>query len=210
MKHSQLLLSWAMSMPILMAGCSGMSFPDSEPSGGPRPTNGTAQGGGPSPAAEGTSTRSEQPQPEAAPTPNAIPQVAQRSGLARCIPRIRQITSFVTANSQHGGYIFVAPATPDKRIASVVLEVQSGAQTAYVNTGFAPGQGQSECSGFYESITYWNNNCEAVATQTFKSFKRAKALRQSIMMLENGPNVRVFLMPAATGCVAIKKEMVYN
>lgn len=30
-----------------------------------------------------------------------------------------------------------------------------------------------------------------------------------VFMLDGGPTVKVFLMPAGSGCVSVKKEMVY-
>lgn len=153
-----------------------------------------------------------QQQSPAGPTPNVVPQVLQRAGVNKCLPRIKQVTDFVTANTQHNGQFLIAPQPQtDQKMVSVMMEVQSGNQLSFVDTGFDPGVGTNQCGGMYETITYWNNSCQEVATRAYGSAKRGPPLRQAIMNLEGGANLRIFLMPAsANGCVAIKKEMVYK
>lgn len=153
-----------------------------------------------------------QQQAPAGPTPNVVPQVLQRAGVNKCLPRIKQVTDFVTANTQHNGQFLIAPQPQtDQKMVSVMMEVQSGNQLSFVDTGFDPGAGTNQCGGMYETITYWNNSCQEVATRAYGSAKRGPPLRQAIMSLEGGANLRIFLMPtSATGCVAIKKEMVYK
>jgi hypothetical protein len=139
---------------------------------------------------------------------NGVAQAAAQAGVSRCVPLINQVTDFLTAQSQTGAFLFLPPVDADNRIASTSLEIQSQNSLAYASASFAPvGEG---CGTLYETVAFWGGPCEAVAQQAFGSLKRAGALRRSILVLDGGPALRIFLMPAADrGCISIKKEVIY-
>jgi hypothetical protein len=60
----------------------------------------------------------------------------------------------------------------------------------------------------YEAVVYWNMKCDDVAARQFAGLKQIGALRKDITMLDGGPALNVFLMPAGSGCISIKKEVV--
>jgi hypothetical protein len=66
------------------------------------------------------------------------------------------------------------------------------------------------CDASFETVSYWQNNCETVAKTQFAEAKNNGALRQSIMVLTAGSTLQVFLMPAGHGCVAIKKQIIFD
>jgi hypothetical protein len=47
-----------------------------------------------------------------------------------------------------------------------------------------------------------------VAEKQFGTLKKAGALAKNIGVRNGGESMKVFLMPAGTGCVSIKKEIV--
>jgi hypothetical protein len=55
---------------------------------------------------------------------------------------------------------------------------------------------------------YWPKSCEAVASQQFEKLRRVGMLKKDIAVLDGGAATKVFLMPAGSGCVSIKKEIV--
>lgn len=132
---------------------------------------------------------------------------AAQSGIRRCLPRIDQVVSFVTAGTQSGAMVFAAPIDADNRQSSVALEVLGNNGLTYIDTGYAPTV--AACDAMYQSVTYWTNPCDEVARVAFPSFKKTGSLRQYIAVLDGGPSAKVFLMPAGTGCVSIKKEVLF-
>ena len=97
---------------------------------------------------------------------------------------------------------------PDTRLLPLALEVPTDAGSAYVSATFAPGQANG-CGATYDAVSYWPQKCEAVAAKQFAGFKRMEqALRKNITVLDGGAATKVFLMPAGSGCVSIKKEVV--
>jgi hypothetical protein len=155
-----------------------------------------------------------QPQPPqqaqpAAPPVNRITQAIAQLGVQKCLGRVNQFTSFLTANSQNGAILFTSPVEVDRRLLSISLEIQAQNALTYATATFAPGEAANECGGMYEAVTYWNNSCNDVGSKAFGAFKRTNPLRQDIAALEGGPNLRVFLMPSGQGCISVKKEIVY-
>lgn len=146
----------------------------------------------------------------AAPVPSTLGPVARgaaQSGVRRCLPRVDQVVSFLSAGSQTGAMIFAAPADADNRLASVGLEALGSNGLSYIDTGFAPNV--TGCDAMYQTVTYWTDNCNEVARVAFPNFKSANHIRQFIAVLDGGPSAKVFLMPAGTGCVSIKKEVLF-
>lgn len=139
---------------------------------------------------------------------NSVAQAASKGGVASCAQRINQVTNFLTANSQSGAFLFLSPSDPDKTVASASLEIRSGNTSAYATTSVAP-VGSDGCGALYETIAYWDSRCEDVARKAFSTLRSDGVLKRSIAMLNGGPTMRVFLMPANRGCISIKKEMVY-
>ena len=158
----------------------------------------------------------QQPMQAANPSVSAVTQAAVQAGALSCASRINQVANFLTAGSQWFNAVLIAPlADPDQRLVSVSLEIQAqDAPLAYASASFAPNQANG-CGGMYETVVYWSQGCDKVASQNFGGLKRidvkqgAPAARApSIAILDGGAAMKIFLMPAGQGCVSIKKEVV--
>lgn len=143
-----------------------------------------------------------------APALGSVAQAALNVGVLNCAGRIAQVSQFIGANAQVGAYFFAPSAQPDQRLSSVSYELQTQGNTApaYASASFAPNQANG-CGAVYEAVIYWPQNCDVVATRQFPQAKKLKALHKSIQPLESGL-VKIFLMPAGSGCVSIKKEVI--
>jgi hypothetical protein len=160
-------------------------------------------------AAEENRLSPETVQPEQKPTPSAknITDAAVKAGVQSCADRINQVTNFLTTGNRSGAILFEPPTTPDKRLVSISLGLaMKGGRVAYASESFAPNQANG-CGGMYETVVYWAEGCADIAKSQFSAFKKYGVLVNNITVLDGGPGVRVFLMPAGTGCVAIKKEV---
>ena len=144
----------------------------------------------------------------AAPGVNPVTQALVGQGVLSCASRINQVTSFLANGNQSGAMLFGIPGQPDQRMVSVSMELVSPDKTsAYASASFAPNQANG-CGAVYEAVIYWPQNCDVVASRQFPQAKKLKVLQKSIQPLESGP-AKVFLMPAGSGCVSIKKEIVF-
>jgi len=139
---------------------------------------------------------------------NAVTQAAVQHGVLTCVSRINQVTNFLGFGPQAGALLMAHAQQPDTRLLPLAMEVPTEAGSTYVSATFAPGQANG-CGAAYEAVSYWPQKCDAVAAKQFAGFKRTEqALRKSITVLDGGSATKVFLMPAGSGCVAIKKEVV--
>ncbi|CDS53140.1 hypothetical protein [Polaromonas sp. CG9_12] len=138
---------------------------------------------------------------------NNVTQAAVAQGVLNCAARINQVSSFVGYTAQAGALLMIPPAQPDQRLVPLALEVPAENGPAYVSATFAPNQANG-CGAAYDAVVYWPQKCEAVASRQFAGLKRVGVLKTSITVLDGGEATKVFLMPAGSGCVSIKKEVV--
>jgi hypothetical protein len=164
-------------------------------------------------AAEKTKTAPSKTKPAinqpAAQSTNDITKAAVKAGVRTCSNRINQVTNFLIAGAKDAGYMmFFSKSSPDQQMTSVSIELPlKDDSSAYASASFAPGQANS-CAGMYETVVYWPQKCPEVAEKQFGTFKKAGMISKNIYVREVAGKVKVFLMPAGTGCVAIKKEIV--
>jgi len=140
---------------------------------------------------------------------SAFVQYAKSAGVRKCLGRIEQVAMFLTRSSSNvGGHYFISPSRPDDMMISLSMEIQQpGAGPAYASASFAPNQANG-CGGMYETVVYWPQDCETVARQHYPDLQRVGSLSSQIVVLKGSSSLKIFLMPAGTGCVAIKKEIV--
>lgn len=138
---------------------------------------------------------------------NAITGVAAKSGVVKCLSRVNQVTNFVTANSESGAYLFVHQGQPDNTFISSSLEVQNGKILTYASASFAPIG--DRCGSVYETFTWWPDSCEIVGSKGFAKLKKVGVVQRHIQILEGAGTMRIFLVPAGTGCISIKKEVIF-
>jgi hypothetical protein len=140
---------------------------------------------------------------------NQIATTVFASGVRNCATRVDQVSNFLTRGTRTSALIFLPDKDPDNSMLSVSMEVQAeGTPRAYGSTTFSPNTAIG-CSAMYETVQYWPESCNAVATKHFKGAASAGALGGEIAMLTIGPSARVFLMRATgTSCVSIKKEVI--
>ena len=139
---------------------------------------------------------------------NPVVKSAAKAGVRSCLERIDQVTTFVARNAEAGVFLFPAPSDADKQIFSLSLELLAPGMLAYTSASFAPA-GANACSGTYEAISYWPMNCQQTSAQEFAQLKSIGVIKRSIQVLDGGPTMRVFLMPAGEGCIALKKEVIF-
>lgn len=138
---------------------------------------------------------------------NAITQTAVQQGVLNCAQRINQVTTFLGYTPQAGALLMTPPTQPDQRLVPLAMELPTDAGTAYVVASFAPNQANG-CGATYDAVAYWPQKCDTVAGKQFPEYKKLGQLKKDVTVLDGGQATKVFLMPAGSGCVSIKKEVV--
>ena len=146
-------------------------------------------------------------QPEVNPLANAMGQ----AGVVHCQGRAQQVADFLanSSTSSSGAMLLLPQDHLNDHMVSAALEVFDGSVLFYSNMDFAPLVAYG-CDAVFETVIYWPNNCDAVAKNQFKEAKNTGKMRQYITVLTAGSNLQIFLMPAGSGCIAIKKQAIFD
>jgi hypothetical protein len=141
--------------------------------------------------------------------PNSITQTAFGKGVLKCSARIQQITSFANTGAEVNATMTFFPSDADNGLLSVIQAIDTPLGPVSVSSTYAPNQATG-CQAAYDAVTYHSKSCQAVASDTYKDLKEANQPQKSIKILEGGPYLKVLLFSAGTGCVSIKKEVIYR
>ncbi len=101
----------------------------------------------------------------------------------------------------------IPPTQPDSRLIPVAMEIPFEGGVAYASASFAPNQANG-CGATYDSVVYWPLACDKVRETQFNALQEAGKMSKEISIMDGGPELKVFLMPAGNGCISIKKEVV--
>lgn len=138
-----------------------------------------------------------------------LAQAAVNAGLNTCKPLADRVNRYLIGENQSSGLLSASPQNANARIFSSTIEIETRqGLTTYASTNYAP-YADSGCGVAYDAITYWKDSCTDLAAKQLGNLKVIGTLRNKITMLDGGPAMRMFLMPAGTGCVQIKKEILY-
>jgi hypothetical protein len=95
----------------------------------------------------------------------------------------------------------------DEQLVPLLMELETDNGPTFISSSFAPHQ-INGCGATYDAVSYWPETCEVVAKKRFSLFEPVGKLHKAVLILNGGSATKVFLMPAGTGCVSIKKEVV--
>jgi hypothetical protein len=63
------------------------------------------------------------------------------------------------------------------------------------------------CSGMYEQVVYWSQPCDSVKSTVFAKYTGTHVLLKDVQVSSAGPALEVYLTPAGSGCISVKKEL---
>lgn len=140
---------------------------------------------------------------------NHISNVTTQAGVLACASRVTQVTNFLVKPPKLAGALMMTVSEDrDEQLVPLLLETESEQGPMYISASFAPNQSNG-CGATYEAVTYWPVKCNAVVfNKQFEWFKSAGVLHKKVQVLSKGNATKVFLMPAGSGCIVIKKEVV--
>ena len=134
---------------------------------------------------------------------HAVTQAAVKFGVLSCLKRIDQVASFLTAGNKSGVFIFNSLKPADQHVFSTSFElIRPDESTLYASVSFFPNN-----DFVYDVVEYVDKSSEELQETVFPHLKNKTMLKNNIVLLDGG-KVKVFLMPAGSGTVVIKKEVV--
>lgn len=140
-----------------------------------------------------------------------LDQAMAQLGVQRCLPVFQQAGPFLFEGAPAN--FVVQPLGPDvnRWPVAVTIEgnhpatVKTPAQTRLTTLIVAPA---GSCSGLYQQVIYWPQPCPALKAKVFAAFVNDRPLLARVRQSEANPGLQLYLMPAGTGCVSVKKELI--
>ena len=137
------------------------------------------------------------------PSVSVVTEAAVKLGILSCVSRINQVATFLSANNQTGVFIFKPKAQPDQHVFTTSFELIRGDEsTIYASASFFPNK-----DAVYDTVEYVDKSPEELEKTVFMNLKKVGVIKKNVIVLDGGA-VKVFLMPAGSGTVVIKKEVV--
>lgn len=155
------------------------------------------------PAAHGADTAVARGMGEGGPSVQ-IARALQQMHLTACAASVQQATDFLF-EGQDANFI-AQPLGPDADRWPTVFVIES-ADPAGGHSRFATLMIAPNCTGMYEQTIYWPQPCSVVKSTVFAKFTGEHVLYSEVKVSDAGPALQVYLTPAGTGCVSIKKEL---
>jgi hypothetical protein len=141
--------------------------------------------------------------------PNIPIQHANQNSIKTCFETIREVSNFLIENSDHSAKSTWNLNSPDQRLFnSLIIKQYADAQTiitfnvtpTWVNT----------CDTSYQEIFYFNKSCAVSREEIFKAWKYNGDLKGVLYLSNDEGNIDLYLMPAGTGCIVVRQEVVYT
>ncbi len=128
----------------------------------------------------------------------------QQMHLTVCAQRVQQAMNFLF-DGQPARFV-AQPLGPDSDRWPTVFMVESadpaGGHTRLSTLMISPG-----CAGMYEQIIYWSEPCSSVKASVFAKYTGEHAMLREVKVSDSGPALQVYLTPAGSGCLSVKKEL---
>lgn len=147
-----------------------------------------------------------------APAPRASPAQRVRNALRQvgataCADTIARAADFLFEDGQ--GEFTLQPLGPDANRWPIVLTIESAhARSGATRLSIITIAPAGSCSGSYEQIITWPQSCAVLKTTVFAAFKSERPLFRTVRQSELTPGIQLYLLPAGTGCVSVKKELI--
>lgn len=133
-----------------------------------------------------------------------VARALQQMHLTTCAGTVEKATDFLFEGQPAN---FVAqPLGPDADRWPTVFVIES-ADPAGGHSRFATLMVSPNCSGMYEQTIYWPQPCDVVKSTVFAKFTGEHVMLKEVRASEAGPALQLYLTPAGTGCISIKKEL---
>ena len=133
-----------------------------------------------------------------------VAQALQQLHMTACAGTVQQVTNFLF-EGQDANFI-AQPLGPDSDRWPTVFVIES-ADPAGGHNRFATLMISPNCSGMYEQTIYWPQPCASVKASVFAKFTGEHPLLRDVRVADAGPALQVYLTPAGTGCISVKKEL---
>jgi hypothetical protein len=128
----------------------------------------------------------------------------QKMHLTNCAASVQQAMTFLFEGGQARFTAQPLGQDSDRWPAVFVIEsVPPGGGHTHLSTLMIT----PSCAGMYEQVVYWSQPCDVVKSTVFAKYTGEHILERDVRVSDSGPAIELYLTPAGTGCVSVKKEL---
>lgn len=138
---------------------------------------------------------------------NQVLEQANKAGIRQCMPAVEAISRFLIGSDKHGADDAYPGKDTDRQIYSTTIERLTPEGSRLISLSVAPVTA-GNCSLVYDQVQWFDAQCLVVAKERFPELRYKGVLAGQVAVLE-GP-ATVYLFPAGTGCLTLKKEVITN
>ena len=128
----------------------------------------------------------------------------QQIHLTQCATKVQQASNFLF-EGQDANFI-VQPLGPDADRWPTVIVIESN-DPAGGHSRLSTLMVGADCSGMYQQVIYWPKACSYIKSTVFAGFTGERALLREVQVSDAGAALQLYLTPAGSGCISIKKEL---
>lgn len=145
----------------------------------------------------------------AGPDANTLAQLARTAGIQKCAPAASAVSPSMTGfGAEHGAVLMAHPVAPDAAMFGATIERTTERGPSLVSAWFAP-SARGNCDVGYDMIDVWPKACQDVAREVFNHTAALVGVGRSIGVIALGATHHVYLIGTPTGCISIRKEVLY-
>lgn len=133
--------------------------------------------------------------------------VFSKMGETNCLRQIEKTVRFFGFEQKTAGIIIPRPSGSSRGIISLVMPTEAISGTGIVSADYSH-QADDACNASYELIEYHNESCGATVAARFKDLKNMASSESGFSALADPNGVYVFVLPAGTGCISVRKEKI--
>ena len=139
---------------------------------------------------------------------NPIAALAGQVGVSRCAGMARSIGEQVVGPNPSAGVVMSAESGADQALFSTSVETRDGVGLHFVSAFLTP-NARGGCDAGYDDIRYWAKTCDGLVMEELRGIGAIRPLGPDIGTLVAGPVQHIYLMTAGTGCVSIRKALLF-
>lgn len=130
-----------------------------------------------------------------------------RMGAFACAERANQIAGFLDPGQAAQAIVHTPESHPNQRLLMSTLVIPAGSGHAIGGVALAPGQANG-CGGSYRVLMYSDLPCKKAVEKNYPGITFGKVGQLDVEMAVLGRNMWIVAMPAGSGCVLEKQEIV--
>lgn len=143
---------------------------------------------------------------------NKVSRQAYDWGIRTCIDPISRVSDFLTKGRDYAALSLRGNHDSDKQMFSAVVAAKDGAsKSESLSTMTVAPVSDSGCNSVYQTVTYFDADCQSVQAKFFVDFSKSIPFSQRVKAFSttDGGSLAYFLPVSPGSCIAVKMQALF-